>query len=91
VAKQEWKEKVKQRDCHKCKICGTTGSKKNPLTVHHKKAKARNGHATVDNGVCWCWDCHKAYHKKWGITTSDDYGNPTEPRYSRRKRKKKRR
>jgi predicted restriction endonuclease len=88
MSKEVWKDEVKERDCHRCKICGTSGSKKNPLTVHHKRAKANKGGANVSNGVCWCWDCHKEYHKKWGITTSDDYGNPVEPKHTYKKKHK---
>ena len=88
MSKTEWKQEVKERDCHRCKICGTGGSKNNPLSVHHKRAKARKGHSCVSNGVCWCWECHKAYHKQWGKTTSDDYGNPVEDKYIRRKKRR---
>jgi len=88
MATREWKRKVHERDCYKCRICGTKGSKNNPLTVHHRRAVARGGQSNAENCVCWCTICHRDYHKEWGLTTSDDYGNPTEPRYSGRTKRK---
>lgn len=67
-----WKLEVHERECHKCKICGSA----HRLTVHHKLPVSRGGHGNLENCVCWCAMCHRAYHKRWGLTTSDDYGNP---------------
>jgi len=86
VATREWKRKIHERDCHKCQICGSTYK----LTIHHKRAVARGGQSTPENTVCWCTECHHLYHKKWGITTSDNYGNPIEPRFTGRKKKHRR-
>lgn len=90
MAKSEWKREVHERDNHQCKICGS----RHHLTVHHKLPVARKGRNHPDNGVCWCTICHRAYHEKWGLTESDDYGNPLEEYHginSSRKKSKKRR
>ena len=72
MSKSNWKSYVHERDCGKCRICGSN----NHITVHHKLPKARGGKGTLENCVCWCRDCHRNYHNRWGLTTSDDYGNP---------------
>lgn len=82
MATRVWKQEVHERDCHKCKICSTGGSKKNPLSVHHRIPVARGGKSNKENCVCWCTICHRAYHKEWGLTISDDFGNPVESRYT---------
>lgn len=68
----KWKFAIHERDCFKCKICGSRSN----LTVHHKFPVSRGGKNTLENCVCWCRDCHRNYHNRWGLTTSDDYGNP---------------
>ena len=94
LAIKGWKLQVHERDCHQCRICGSRSA----LTVHHKIAVARGGPSNLENTVCWCKTCHNSYHKKWGITTSDDYGNPIgefkgekSPKHSRVKSHKRRR
>jgi hypothetical protein len=67
-----WKLEIHERECHCCKICGGIYR----LTVHHKLPKARGGRSDKDNCVCWCATCHREFHNRWGLTTSDDYGNP---------------
>lgn len=90
MAIRGWKLAIHERECFKCKICG---SSKN-LTIHHKLPVARGGRSNLENCVCWCRDCHREYHKNWGLTESDDFGNPIEEMYAtkkKRKRKKKHR
>lgn len=82
---RKWKQEVLERDCHRCKICGS----KNFLTVHHKIPKCRGGQGTPENTVCWCTICHRFFHKEWGLTISDDFGNPLEQGYVHRSRKQK--
>lgn len=83
-----WKQKIHERDCFKCKICGSSKG----LTVHHKLPVSRGGKGTLENCVCWCKECHREYHKRWNLTTSDDYGNPIgEYRGNSSKKKKKKR
>ena len=82
----KWKQEVHERDCHKCKICGSTYR----LTVHHKLPVARFGQGNLENCVCWCQICHRVFHKRWGLTTSDDYGNPVGNYHSHGSKKSKR-
>ncbi len=53
-----WSLRVKERDGHKCRICG---SDKNVLHSHHIFAKRECGAVRwhVLNGVTVCWYCHK--------------------------------
>lgn len=80
MAKNGWKLTVLEVFNHTCQICGSHSN----LTVHHKKPLGRGGGSTADNVVCWCRDCHRAYHNKWGVTISDNFGNPVEHRYEHR-------
>ena len=72
MATRGWKLAIHERECFKCKICGSTKG----LTVHHRLPVSRGGKGNLENCVCWCSICHRAFHKRWGLTTSDDYGNP---------------
>ena len=81
-----WKLEVHERDCSQCRICGS----KHGLTVHHKVPKARGGGSNLENCVCWCKWCHCAFHNKWGLTTSDDLGNPVGSYHSHGNKKKER-
>jgi len=85
VAKSGWKLSIHERDCFKCKICGSTKE----LTVHHKLPVHRGGKGTLDNCVCWCKSCHRLFHKKWGLRQSDDWGNPIDEYTKPIKKKKK--
>jgi len=78
VTTAKWKQEAHERDCHKCKICGSTYR----LTVHHKLPVARGGQGNLENCVCWCTICHRNYHAQYGNTTSNDYGNPIGPYHS---------
>jgi hypothetical protein len=72
----DWKIPIYQRDNYQCKICGTRGSKENPLTVHHCVARACGGASNLDNCVIWCKCCHHKYHERHGLDVSDYKGNP---------------
>ena len=72
MPKRGWKIAIHERDCYTCKICGSTKQ----ITVHHKLPVHRGGKGNLANCVCWCAVCHREYHKKWGLTESDDFGNP---------------
>ncbi len=87
MSTSKWKIAVLERDGYSCKICGS----KNSPTVHHKLPVARNGKGCLENCVVWCKNCHRNYHNKWGLTTSDDYGNPIGEYRSANKTHKKRR
>lgn len=75
-----WKLDVQERDGFRCKICGS----KHDLTVHHKLPSSRGGKGCLSNCVCWCRKCHSEYHSRWGLTTSDDFGNPAGARQFRK-------
>ena len=72
MAKSGWKLAIHERDCFKCKICGSTKQ----LTIHHKLPVARGGKSNAENCVCFCSACHRLFHRNWGLTESDDFGNP---------------
>jgi hypothetical protein len=89
MGKSLWKAEVMERDDNECKVCGT----KRNLTVHHKVPVCRGGKGCLENCVCWCRYCHRVYHNQWGVTVSDDFGNPVEQYYhycSPKKRKHRR-
>ncbi|HQF36996.1 MAG TPA: HNH endonuclease [Candidatus Dojkabacteria bacterium] len=74
----DYKQKVHDRDLV-CQKCGTSGSKDNPLTVHHIIYKCKGGTNSLENCVLLCRNCHRELHKN----------NPTrvvrKPRKHRRK------
>jgi len=57
---------VLARDGHKCQICGTKGSRRNKLTMHHIRYKRHKGKFIVSNLITYCELCHRAYHKEYG-------------------------
>lgn len=60
-----YKDVVHERD-GVCQHCGTKGSSKNKLTVHHIKPKCHGGSNTPQNCILLCWNCHCALHKREG-------------------------
>lgn len=56
------RDAVLERDNHCCQVCGTEGSKKNPLTMHHIKYRRDGGKYAVDNLTTFCQKCHKEFH-----------------------------
>lgn len=60
-----WRLGVFERDGYACKKCGA----KKPLRAHHIK----NFHSaiklrySISNGITFCNDCHKLFHKLFGI------------------------
>ena len=60
---EKYKEVVRNRD-KVCQICGTAGSKDNPLTVHHIVYKRLGGSNTPENCELLCWNCHKNLHSQ---------------------------
>jgi len=56
-----WKNRVFERDKHKCRICSET----NLLFVHHIKSFKRypNLRINIDNGIILCYDCHQKVHR----------------------------
>ena len=90
MSKSGWKLEILERDCYKCQKCGTTKN----LTVHHMLPVARKGKSNKENCTCLCQQCHREYHKQWGLRQSDRYGNPiddfTRPDKKTKKRKHRR-
>jgi len=80
VGDNKWKALIRERDGNRCKICGSSEH----LTIHHKIPKCRGGQSSEENCVTWDCICHRAYHLKWGLTISDDFGNPLEKGYQHR-------
>jgi len=76
VSKSKWKRRVWDACGGVCVVCGEPGYRGNPLTVHHLRAKSRGGKDTVENCVLWHKKFHQRYHCKYGLRTSDDFGNP---------------
>jgi 5-methylcytosine-specific restriction endonuclease McrA len=60
---EKYKEVVRNRD-KVCQICRTSGSKDNPLTVHHIVYKRLGGSNTPENCILLCWNCHKRLHEQ---------------------------
>jgi len=60
---EKYKEVVRNRD-KVCQICGTVGSKDNPLTVHHIVYKCRGGSNSPENLVLLCQRCHRNLHSQ---------------------------
>jgi 5-methylcytosine-specific restriction protein A len=70
------RDQVLERDSHRCVKCGTTGSKLNPLQMHHIIFRCKGGRSIISNLETLCCSCHKALH------------NLFKPRLERRKRRK---
>jgi len=60
------KKEALARDGYKCVECGTKGSKKNPLTMHHIKYRSRGGKTVLENVRILCQVCHARLHKEQG-------------------------
>jgi hypothetical protein len=53
--------KILKRDKHRCTKCGSYGSLKSPLQVHHKSYK-RVGFESEENLTTLCRACHQRHH-----------------------------
>lgn len=62
-----WRKKVLQRDKYICQICY---KKHNILNAHHINSYSEYDEIRFDerNGVCLCVECHKDFHKFYGIS-----------------------
>jgi len=58
------------RSIGKCKICGSTKK----LVCHHLNSwnTHKEERTNLNNGVCLCVDCHKAFHKLYGKNTTKE-------------------
>lgn len=67
----DWRKEVFERDNYTCQCCGD--NKGHNLNAHHIYGYAEHEdlRTDVDNGVTLCEDCHKRYHKQYGIKNND--------------------
>ena len=66
VNKNSWSWKVRERDGHRCALCGET---EGVMHAHHLNAKALFPKQSLDlnNGVTLCQKCHFAFHSEYGV------------------------
>jgi hypothetical protein len=67
----EWVKNVYKKDnyiCQKCKTKKNNNDKYKKLNAHHIEGYAENKALRIDinNGVCWCYECHRKFHKIYG-------------------------
>lgn len=64
--KDNWSLKVRERDSHKCVLCGKT---EGIMHAHHLNAKKSFPEQSldIDNGVTLCQKCHHDFHGKYGV------------------------
>lgn len=60
------REAVLARDKYRCTKCGTYGTNKNKLTMHHVIYRSKGGKDTLDNLITLCESCHRELHKLYG-------------------------
>ena len=65
TAYKDWRTDVFTRDNFKCQCCGINS---NQLEAHHiiPYAVAEDLRTDVNNGITFCKECHKNYHKLYG-------------------------
>lgn len=68
---KDWRNIVLKRDYYTCKCCGIKSGigKRVILHVHHIFNFADNFDLKydVDNGICLCKECHKNFHRIYGV------------------------
>jgi len=62
---KKWRNLIFKRDGYKCVKCGQIGGS---LNAHHIKEFANNRELiyNIDNGVTFCENCHRKFHKEYG-------------------------
>lgn len=67
---KEWRVSVLAIGNYTCLKCKQPGGK---LTVHHVKNYAQHPELALDkdNGVVFCWPCHKDFHKAYGFRNNN--------------------
>lgn len=60
-----WRITIYERDNYTCQKCKQVGYK---LNVHHIESYAEheNKRCDIDNGITFCHNCHRKFHKKYG-------------------------
>lgn len=66
-----WRKKVFERDLFTCQVCNKKGVK---LQAHHLENYSSNKEKRFDikNGVTLCIDCHKQFHKIYGVVRNNE-------------------
>lgn len=66
---KNWRKLVLDRDNYCCLKCKS----KSNLVAHHKRSFASNPKLRLDvkNGATLCTKCHKAFHKRYGLTNNN--------------------
>lgn len=63
----DWRKNVYLRDNFTCQCCGD--NKGHNLVAHHilNYSEYKELRTDINNGITLCADCHKAFHKKYGV------------------------
>lgn len=66
-----WRKEVFERDLFTCQVCNKKGVK---LQAHHLVNYSSNKEKRFDinNGVTLCTDCHKQFHKIYGVVRNNE-------------------
>lgn len=69
----KWRIRVYERDGYTCQRCGD--DRGGNLNAHHIEAHCENvrDRNNVDNGVTLCVECHRQFHREYGLR---DFGRP---------------
>jgi hypothetical protein len=64
---KKWRQIVKEKHNFTCKCCNK--SKSGQMVAHHLDSYhwAVDKRCDIENGVCLCEECHKKFHKLYGI------------------------
>ena len=77
-----YKEDVHSRDVT-CVYCGSEGSARNPLTVHHVQPRCQGGASSADNCILLCWLCHQDLHRQQGYPSGGKKEKEKKGKYHR--------
>ena len=71
----EWKKRHEQRlkiDGYQCQCCGSRGTRRNPLNVHHYNYLTKGNEDVYRDLVTLCRSCHAGMHNVLRRITSED-------------------
>ncbi len=72
---ETWKHKKQERekiDHHVCQICGSSGTRLNPLEIHHLSYRHIGNENIYTDLVTVCNSCHKGIHKMMNRVTNEN-------------------